>query len=190
MTWSNLILEDRSILHTMQNFGAAQWIAVLAGVLVLTSFVQGLFILRANGATRQVALAAQKAADFLKLVERPYVSEHIAESTGIQIQFRAGPDEGRDSPKPDDGRTADLPPLSIVFKNYGRTPATLKHWGGSLTIEAAVPKAVLDDRQFTMRVLAPKDEVTSEISSSLTISPEQRKKLENGAPPNMALRLC
>jgi hypothetical protein len=180
--WTKMIAEAKTILDVITHFGALQWIAVFAGALILTSFLQSIFILRANRVAREAANAAKKTADFLGVTQRAYVAEQIGDKIDlIETLFHFG-DDSHSAPS-----VAQQPDVSLSvpvrFTNYGKTPAMLKSWAANLSCEAAIRKVELEPKLFPTRILAPGERSEDHLSSIIKPFPrsaEQSEKLTDG----------
>ncbi len=94
MLWTKTIVEAKTILDAVMHFGASQWTAIFAGVLILTSLVQSSLILQANRVANEAANAAKKTADFLQVTERAYVAEQIGAKSDLLEKLLQFGDDG------------------------------------------------------------------------------------------------
>jgi hypothetical protein len=182
MLWTKMIVEAKTILEVIMHFGASQWIAVFAGVLILTSFLQSTLILRANRVASEAANAAKKTADFLQVTERAYVAEQIGDKNDlIETLFHFGNDS-HIAPSLTEQPDVSLS-VPVRFTNYGKTPAMLKSWAANLSCEAAIRKVDPEPKLFPIRILAPGERSEDHLSSILgrfSRSAEQSEKLTDG----------
>jgi hypothetical protein len=183
MLWAKIVVEAKTTLETIESFGSSQWTAVFAAALTLTSFVQALFILRANKVARDAANAAKKTADSLQMTERAYVAEQIVSKADLhdELLLHSG-SLSRDESEPAQASAQLI--VAIRFTNFGKTPATLKSWAASLSIDGAVRKVDLEPHLFAIRILGPGEQSGDYGSPSISTPPPaegQRKKLKDGS---------
>ncbi len=182
MLWAKTIVETKTILEIVTHFGASQWIAIFAGVLILTSFVQGTLILQANRVATEAANAAKKTADFLQVTERAYVAEQIGDKSDLfekLVQF--GDDAHSISSVAQPDAVLSVP---LRFTNYGKTPAMLKCWAADLSIQGAIRKFDGEPKLISIRILAPGEQTADHSPSVLGQFPrsaEQSEKLIDGS---------
>jgi hypothetical protein len=177
MEWAKILAEAKVILGTIQNFRTAEWMAAFAGILVLTSFIQSFFIMHANRVARDAANAAHKIGNALQATERAYVAEQISDPHQIEATL-SGLAEAQSETHAQDDIVA-----GIRFKNFGKTPATLKNWAASLYVDAAARKADSDAKLFPVRILAPSEETGEEMMPMLRghmLTNDQAKKIAAG----------
>lgn len=183
MLWAKVAVDAKTTLETIKGFGSSQWTAVFAAALTLTSFVQALFILRANKVAKEAADAAKKTADLLQMTERAYVAEQILSKPDLHDQLLLHPESLL---------TKELVPaqaspqltVAIRFTNFGKTPATLKSWAASLSIDGAVRKVDHEPQLFAIRILGPGEQSGDYGSPSIGIPPPaegQGNKLKDGS---------
>lgn len=182
MLWAKTIVETKTILDLVMHFGASQWTAIFAGVLILTSFVQSSLILQANRVANEAANAAKKTADFLQVTERAYVAEQIGDKSDLLeklLQLEMTRHSVSSVARPD--VTLSVP---VRFTNYGKTPAMLKHWAAKLSIDGAIRKFDDEPSLLPIRILAP-GEQTADHSPSVVgkfrPTAEQGEKLTDGS---------
>lgn len=90
------------------------WLTILTGALVGVSATQIHFLIRADKTARITAEAAKESSDALPRIERAYLFVDRAETQRLKPSV-SGLFHGK--------------PRTIVFKNYGRTPAILHEIG-------------------------------------------------------------
>ncbi len=156
--------------------------ALFLGALVITSFIQNIFILRANQAALQAANTAKESADGLQIAERAYVAEGVAEQSDVLRALFNLTSSYPSSPPIDEQSNAQVC-VKIWFTNYGKTPATMRYWAAKLSIESSIPREELEPKSFEIRVLAPQEHTSDNVPMTLDIfshSLEQSEKLNEG----------
>ncbi len=182
MLWTKTIVEAKTILDAVMHFGASQWTAIFAGVLILTSLVQSSLILQANRVANEAANAAKKTADFLQVTERAYVAEQIGAKSDLLEKLLQFGDYGHSVSsvaRPD--VTLSVP---VRFTNYGKTPATLKYWAADLSIQGTIRKFDGEPKLIPIRILAPGEQTADHSPSVLgrfRPTAEQSEKLADGS---------
>jgi hypothetical protein len=183
MLWAKTIVEAKTILEAIAHFGATQWIAVFAGALILSSFVQSVLISRANRVANKAANAAKRTADFLQVTERAYVAEQVGDKIDLLPKLLG---RGNDTyvvssvvQQPDVVLS-----VPVRFTNYGKTPAMLKSWAANLSIEGAVRKCDAEPKLLPIRILAPGQQTADHSPSAFgkfRPTAEQAEKLTDGS---------
>jgi hypothetical protein len=183
MLWAKTIVEAKTILEPITHFGSSQWIAVFAGVLILTSFVQGIWISRANRVASEAANAAKRTADFLQVTERAYVAEQVGDKGDLLAKLLGFGNETH-AVSPGAQQPDIVLSVPVRFTNYGKTPAMLKHWAANLSIDGAIRKFDDEPSLLPIRILAP-GEQTADHSPSVVgkfrPTAEQGEKLTDGS---------
>jgi hypothetical protein len=182
MLWAKAIFEAKAAIEVIGHFGASQWTAVFAGLLILTSLLQSIFICYSNHVAMAAANAAKKIAESLQATERAYVAENIV-GGGDVLEALLRPNELNK-----DLSTKERPDIKLAvalsFTNYGKTPATLKCWAAKLSIDGTVRQADLEPKLFPIRILAPGERTAGQTPSAVEIfnrSAEQSQQLTEGS---------
>ena len=159
--------------------GADGWTAIFTGALVCSAIVQGHFIISANRVAEEAAKAAKKSADSLQASESAFVVEEIYTPGGINdfpFTFHLR------TPVPTSVEPAAITG-AIVFKNWGKTPATVICYGTRFHVGEVRPHFLSMDDKYLLRYVIEAQGKTEGIYISDVIpnSTQQSERLSAGA---------
>jgi len=132
------------------------WIAIFTLALVIVGALQAYFLRRTIKATEIAANAAQKSADVLPALERAYLFTIM---------------EDHDFPTRNSRSFFDTSTLRYRFKNYGRTPATLRGINTEIIISQEMPK-LLKVEQTNMGAIVGQEKISNTFTAFFQITDE------------------